>query len=120
MKIALAQAGDMQIELIEPTGEQANIYRDTVPEGKTAFHHLCYWTDDIDGEISSLVEQGYEVAATGVVAGSGATFAYVDTSPVLGHMTELLTYSDDIKGLFDMVAAASIDWDGSDPKRPLG
>jgi len=43
----------------------------------------------------------------------------VDTSPVLGHMTELLTYSDDVKGLFDMVAAASVDWDGSDPKRPL-
>ena len=55
-----------------------------------------------------------------MVVGSGATFAYVDTSPVLGHMTELLTYSDDIKGLFDMVVAASIDWDGSDPKRPLG
>ena len=91
-----------------------------MPEGKTAFHHLCYWTDDLDGEIESLVEQGYEVAATGTVAGSGATFAYVDTSPVLGHMTELLTYSDDIKGLFDMVAAASIDWDGSDPKRQLG
>jgi hypothetical protein len=35
-------------------------------------------------------------------------------------MTELLTYSDDIKGLFDMVAASSIDWDGSDPKRQLG
>jgi len=120
MKIALAQAGDMQIELIEPTGEQANIYRDTVPEGKTAFHHLCYWTDDLDVEIASLVDQGYELAATGTVAGSGATFAYVDTSPVLGHMTELLTYSDDIKGLFDMVAAASVDWDGGDPKRPLG
>ena len=51
MKIALAQAGDMQIELIEPTGEQANIYRDTVPEGKTAFHHLFFWTSDIYGEI---------------------------------------------------------------------
>jgi hypothetical protein len=120
MKIALAQAGDMQIELIEPTGEQANIYRDTVPEGQTAFHHLCYWTDDLDGEIASLGAQGYELAATGTVAGSGATFAYVDTSPVLGHMTELLTYSDDIKGLFDMVAAASINWDGNDPKRQLG
>jgi hypothetical protein len=120
MKIALAQAGDMQIELIEPTGEQQNIYRDTVPAGTTAFHHLCYWTDDIDGEIASLVAQGYEVAATGQVAGGGASFAYVDTSPVLGHMTELLTYSDDIKGLFDMVAGASIDWDGSDPKRSLG
>ena len=119
MKIALAQAGDMQIELIEPTGEQQNIYRDTVPKGTTAFHHLCYWTNDIDAEISSLVDQGYEVAATGQVAGGGATFAYVDTSPVLGHMTELLTYSDEIKGLFDMVAAASINWDGSDPKRPL-
>ena len=64
----------MQIELIEPTGEQKNIYRDTVPEGKTAFHHLCYWTDDIDAEIASLVAQGYEVAATGQVAGGGATF----------------------------------------------
>ena len=84
MKIALAQAGDMQIELIEPTGEQANIYRDTVPEGQTAFHHLCYWTDDLEGEIASLGAQGYELAATGTVAGSGATFAYVDTSPVLG------------------------------------
>ena len=37
MKIALAQAGDMQIELIEPTGEQSNIYRDTVPAGKPHF-----------------------------------------------------------------------------------
>ena len=67
-----------------------------------------------------MAAQGYELAATGTVAGSGATFAYVDTSPVLGHMTELLTYSDDIRGLFDMVAAASVDWDGSDPKRSLG
>ena len=91
-----------------------------MPEGKTAFHHLCYWTDDLDGEIASLVGQGYELAATGTVAGSGATFAYVDTSPVLGHMTELLTYSEDIAGLFGMIAEASIDWDGSDPIRPLG
>ena len=63
---------------------------------------------------------GSEMCIRDRVAGGGATFAYVDTSPVLGHMTELLTYSDDIKGLFDMVAAASIDWDGSDPKRQLG
>ena len=119
MKIALAQAGDIQIELIQPTGEQKNIYRDTVPAGTTAFHHLCYWTQDLQAEVASLVAQGYEVAASGQVAGGGATFAYVDTSPVLGHMTELLTYSDDIKGLFDMVAAASVDWDGSDPIRSL-
>jgi hypothetical protein len=35
-------------------------------------------------------------------------------------MTELLTYSEDIAGLFGMIAEASIDWDGSDPIRPLG
>ena len=92
MKIALAQAGDMQIELIGPRASKPISIATRCLKEKP-HHHLCYWTDDIDGEIESLVAQGYEVAATGVVAGSGATFAYVDTSPVLGHMTELLTYS---------------------------
>ncbi|GIS01707.1 MAG: hypothetical protein CM15mP103_02580 [Gammaproteobacteria bacterium] len=69
-------------------------------QGKTAFHHLCYWTDDLDREIESPVEQA-RGGSDRYSSRQWATFAYVDTSPVLGHMTELFTYSDDIKGSFD-------------------
>lgn len=116
MKTALAQAGDMQIELIEPTGSQPNIYRDTVPAGSTAFHHMCLWSQDIDADIAGYNRQGFETAAQGRVE-SGASFAYIDTSATLGHMIELLDYSDEVKAVFDMIAAAAIDWDGSDPVR---
>ena len=40
MKTALAQAGDMQIELIQPTGNSPSAYRDTVPMGRSGFHHI--------------------------------------------------------------------------------
>ena len=37
MKTALAQAGSMQIELIQPTGDGPSAYRDTVPMGRPGF-----------------------------------------------------------------------------------
>jgi hypothetical protein len=40
-RAALAQAGDIQIELIEQTSDGPSAYRDMVPAGATGFHHMC-------------------------------------------------------------------------------
>ena len=49
--LALAQAGPMQVELIQPTSEP-NAYRDSVPAGSGAcFHHVCTWSHDLDADI---------------------------------------------------------------------
>jgi len=116
MKTALAQAGSMQIELIQPTGDGPSAYRDTVPMGRPGFHHIALWSNDVDADIALYVEQGFDVAARGRASGI-VDFAYIDTSAVLGHMIELVQGSDMIRSVFSGVADAAINWDGTDPVR---
>jgi hypothetical protein len=116
MKTALAQAGKMQIELIQPTGDMPSAYRDTVPMGRTAFHHIALWSSDVEAGIAGYEEKGFEVATRGNAAGI-VQFAYIDTSAVFGHMIELVEKNDIIQGIFDSVATAAIGWDGSEPVR---
>lgn len=116
MKTAIAQAGDMQIELVQPTGAGESAYRDTVPAGTTAFHHVAVWTRDIEQDILGYAGKGFDVAARGEVA-EVIKFAYVDTSGVLGHMIELVEDNEAIRTMFDIVTAASENWNGSDPLR---
>ena len=59
MKVAIAQAGPVQIELIEPITEQC-AYRDSVPKGSEGFHHMCVWTLDFDADRSYFESFGYE------------------------------------------------------------
>ena len=115
---ALTQVGDMQLELIQPTGTQPNIYRDTVPAGYSAFHHICLWSKDVDEDLDRYRNQGFEIAARGRVDG-GAGFGYVNAHITLGHMTELMQYTDEIKGLFDKITATAANWNGKDPIRGL-
>jgi len=119
MKTALAQVGDMQIELIQPLGNHSNVYRDTVPVGTTAFHHVGVWSNDLDADATSYVDKGFEIAARGR-AGEMAGFVYIDTSAVLGHMTELVKDTNEIRGLFGMIADSSKNWDGTNPVRGFG
>jgi hypothetical protein len=116
MKTALAQAGDMQIELIQPTGNRPSAYRDTVPVGRAGFHHIALWSSDVSGDIAHYVDRGFEVAASGSAGGIGQ-FAYIDTTSVFGHMIELVEDIDIIRTVFKAVADAAIGWDGSDPVR---
>ncbi len=116
MKTALAQAGKMQSELIQPTGDQPSAYRDTVPPGRSGFHHIALWSDDVAADTASYVEEGFEVAARGN-AGGIVQFSYIDTSSVFGHMIELVENNAVIQGVFETVAAAARGWDGTDPVR---
>ena len=116
MKTALAQAGDMQIELIQPTGNGPSAYRDTVPIGRSGFHHIALWSNDVNADVARYAEKGFAVAARGNAAGI-VQFAYIDTSLVFGHMIELVQENDIVRSVFNTVADAAIGWDGSDPLR---
>lgn len=119
MKTALAYAGDSQIELVQPLGTQANIYRDTVAFGSTGFHHICCWSDDLPGDIQHYRDAGFEVASQGQVI-NGPAFAYMDTHQSLGCMIELMEVNEGLKAMFQIFADAARDWDGTEPLRRLG
>jgi hypothetical protein len=116
MITALTQVGDMQLELIQPIGDHPNVFRDTVPEGHSAYHHIGLWSRDLERDFERYRRQGFDVVGGGRAVPDGR-FGFVDTHIVLGHMTELLEYSEALDDRFQMIAAAARDWDGKDPIR---
>ena len=114
MFVAIAQAGPVQIELIQPTVERC-AYRDSVPPGAMGFHHMCVWTHDIEADTAYFAGLGYEAANKG--RAGAIQFAYYDTRPLMGCMLEVVTRTEDIVERFAAIAAAAENWNGRDPIR---
>lgn len=116
MRLALAQAGPVQIELVEPLGDGPSCYRDTVGAGQSGFHHVCMWTRDIDADAAHYESLGFATANMGRVRDS-IRFAYFDTFPALGCMVEVMEYTAEVAAIFKVIADAARDWDRDDPIR---
>ena len=113
--LALAQAGPVQIELIEQHSDVPSVYRDSYPKGKEGFHHLGCFVDDVAAEVARYQAQGVELAYNGMFG--DMRFAYMDTRAQLGHMIEIIEHKPFIDKLFKHVADAAMGWDGRDPIR---
>lgn len=109
--IALAQAGSLQIELIEQHNDAPSIYRDVYPRGDSGFHHVCLLTSGFDAEVMRYAAEGSQVAMSGEFG--GARFAYLDTRHVIGCVTEMLEDTTVVRDLFAKIASTSVGWDGS-------
>ena len=114
MKVAIAQAGPVQIELIEPWTEKC-AYRDSVPHGREGFHHMCVWTLNFEADQRYFEDLGYVAANTGRIRDND--FAYFDTRPLMGCMLEVITQNSQTQARFAMIAEAATKWDGKDPIR---
>ncbi len=117
MLVALAQAGPLQIELIQPLTEERIAYRDTVQKGESKFHHVCVWSNDLDADVAFYNDKGCETANTGTVIATGARFAYVDTHEQLNCMLEILEHNAGIEEMFKMIADTCANWDGRESIR---
>lgn len=117
-KGAIAQAGSVQIELLEQTSEGPSAYRDVVPKGATGFHHMLSITENFESEVEALRASGIAMANEFNSLG-GTPVVYADTRDQMGCMLEMLPPSPVIVQIFAKVAEAATDWDGSNPVRPL-
>ena len=106
---AVAQHGEVQIELVEQHDDGPSAYRDTVPAGTTGFHHVAFIPEDFDAALAHYTEQGFEVAADGFFG--PMHYAYVDTSATLGHMIEIVEDKPAIRAFFAAVRKAAERWD---------
>jgi hypothetical protein len=117
-RAAIGQMGDMQIELVEPTDEGPGLWTDVVPMGQLGFHHVGLYCTDYDSERAAYLADGSEMAFEGLMM--GARTCYIDTTPTLGFMTELITANPVAAAVFGQFREASVGWDGNDPVRTLG
>jgi hypothetical protein len=112
--MALANSGDMQIEVIGVHDEAPSVWKEFLDSGREGFHHIAYWSRDYAAEYHRAVELGWTCAQRGP-----QPFAYFETSGSLQGMVELMELSERLEGYTDAVREAAADWDGvTDPIRP--
>lgn len=108
---AVAQHGDVQIELVEQLVEGPSAYRDTVPAGAVGFHHVAFVAEDFEAALAHHLALGHAIAADG--AFGDMRYAYVDAVRDLGHMIEIVEDKPAIRAFFAAIRKAAERWDGN-------
>jgi catechol 2,3-dioxygenase-like lactoylglutathione lyase family enzyme len=106
-KIALAQAGGVQLELVQPV-EGPSIYRDWLEEHGEGLHHLNFLVDDVDEAARTLAEQGFVSIQSGRFEPKEekGAYNYIDIKP-LRAIWEPVHIGEVIGGVPTMFPAAS-------------
>jgi len=115
--LAIGYWGDMQIELIKQHNDSPSIYQ-TAPYATSGLHHICLMTNDIEKSRDVAVSAGGEMVVEADVPGGGSVF-YADMGGPEG-LVEVLQGAPGSSDFFNMMRAAAVDWDGSDPFRAIG
>jgi len=118
MSVALAQWGEMQIELIVQHDEMPSIYSEFRTRHGTGLQHVGVMTADLDADLARLRLNSVEPVQWGSTS-TGIRFAYVNTDDHAGGMLELIERGPAIEAFFGMVRQAAVAWDGSKPLRRL-
>jgi hypothetical protein len=121
MSVALANSGDLQIELIQQTNDAPSLYKEFLDSGREGFQHVSYWTTDYDGLYEKALANGFTVGHEGCIGGEQGRFAYFENAAA--PQTDTLIEISDVSGpkgmFFAHVREVAADWDGSEPIRRL-
>ena len=88
-KMMFFDAGNIQIELIEPD-EQPSVWRDVLNEKGPGLHHIAFQIKDAKGQMKTLAEEGYPTLQSGNYGDGSGMYAYVDMRTDLNLIIELL------------------------------
>ena len=119
MSIALANSGDLQIELIQQRNDAPSLYKEFLESGREGLQHLAYWTTEYQAVYDRALSLGYTVGHEGQIGGAQGRFAYFDTEAHPGTVIEISDISGPKGRFFEHIRRAALDWDGADPIRPV-
>jgi Glyoxalase/Bleomycin resistance protein/Dioxygenase superfamily len=109
---AIAYAGDLQIELVCQDNDERGVFRDIFRRGEFGLHHMALICSDYEAERETYLGAGAQLAFEGRTGTSRTS--WVDTSPTLGFMIELLEPSATREAWFANMRRAAVAWDGVD------
>lgn len=120
ISIALANSGDLQIELIEQHDDTPTMYREFLAAGREGLQHVSSWVAEFHPTVEALVAAGHRVVQRGSMQNGMIHFAYFDTELHPGTVFEVSNLAGELAWIPEMVAQAAREWDGSDPIRTIG
>jgi hypothetical protein len=116
--VALANSGEMQVELIQTRNDVPSMYRDFMQKGLRGLQHVAFWTTRFDDDLAMMEARGFTVKMSGCV-GENGRFVYFEQEHHPGTCIELSEVMGPKGRMFDMIRAESVGWDGKDPVRPF-
>jgi hypothetical protein len=116
VSIALANSGDLQIELIQQRNDAPSMYRDFLSAGHEGLQHIAYWTETFDDDLAGAEEAGFRVGQSGRIGDDGR-FVYFESDGHPGTVVELSEISGTKGRFFGRIREAAASWDGSEPVR---
>lgn len=121
VSIALANSGDLQIELIQQRNAAPSMYREFLDRHGEGLQHMSWWSADYQSDYDACLARGLTVGHEGQIGGPQGRFAYFDTDVRHGGtVVELSDVSGGKAAFFERVRQAAIDWDGARPIRKVG
>lgn len=114
--IAMAFAGHMNIELIQPNNDAPSVYREMIEQRGHGFHHWGVGTWHFDRDVERYRAAGHELAFVAKVP-SGGRVGYMDTTAQLPGFVEFIELGGAFEPVFNRFYRASIGWDGQEPIR---
>ena len=120
MSIALANSGDLQIELIQQRNDAPSMYKEFLDSGREGLQHMSYWTRDYQALYDRALSLGYKVGHEGQIGGEQGRFAYFDTQAHPGTVVEISDISGSKGSFFEHIRRVATGWDGTNPIREVG
>jgi hypothetical protein len=117
--IAMAFAGHMQIELIQPKDDHPSVYKEIVDKRGYGFHHVGVAVEDAEVASAAYERRGYKVAFRAPVPSGGAVY-YMDDGRNEPGFVELIPATTGMDEMFTRYWRASVEWKGDNPVRPFG
>lgn len=119
LSIALANSGDLQIELIQQRNDAPSMYRDFLNAGREGLQHMSYWTKTYQQDYDRLLQHGFKVGHEGQIGGEQGRFVYFDTETHPGTVIEMSDISGTKGPFFERIRQAAATWDGTNPIRTV-
>ena len=121
LSIALANSGDLQLELIQQRDDAPTLYLDSLRRQGECAQHVAYWTNDrFDAMCAQLLELGYIEGHAGRMGAQRGRFAYFVHPLLASAMIEISEGTGGKAEYFEQVRMAAAAWDGTDPIRRIG
>lgn len=121
MTLCFAQAGPVQIELIEQHNDAPSAYTEFLGAGREGSQHIALWFSEKSAYTAArqqVLDAGLKLIHENGTNAAVARFAYFETELPGGLMVELAeALIPDVRELFETVANAARGWNGSDPIR---
>jgi hypothetical protein len=93
MRLALADVGGVQWELLQPL-EGDSIYTEFLAQKGEGLHHVALIVDDYEKTVAALGKEGIGILMSGDIQG-GRSYAYLDTERDLGAIVEIYKWPKD-------------------------